>query len=268
LKDKDIKTTDNTQKKKKSLLLIALKRHKVGLLVVILLLCLSSTLAWFIYNTTVNLALTGKVKAWNVSFDTSETGGTAIFTLPDLYPGMPAVTHSDSDPCDMDHHCIAISNNGELSADASLVVKYLYLFGEEQTGNYTVTPSSDGTYTISSEDYPFNLKFKFGSTSIAAGEVTDLYFTLDWPYEKTNADYTTECPTATTHAYCTDYDTYLKHYDAIDTAVGEQSYEFNESGTTVTLPTELELTPEEIARINRKSLIIVITVDFVQSTNP
>lgn len=267
-----MKMQENTdEKKKKSLLLVALKRHKIGLLIVILCIMLSSTLAWFIYNTTVNVALTGRVKAWNISFSTDDTGGTAVFRLTDLYPGMPAVTRDDSTPCNMENNCVLISNDGDIAADVSLVVKYFYLFGEKQTLNedYTLTLLDDGSYKISGENYPFNLKFKIGSETLDVDHSTELYFTLDWPYEKTEDEYDEECPTTTTYTYCTSYDTYLRYYDAIDTEVGERAYLFKDNPVEIEMPEGVDADSEEgqaLAEFGNYALGVMLTIDFVQST--
>ena len=261
---------EKEQNKKKSLLFVALKRHKIGLLIVLLCITLSSTLAWFIYNTTVNVALTGRVKAWNISFSTDDTGGTAVFRLTDLYPGMPSITRDDSTPCNMENNCVLISNDGDIAADVSLVVKYFYLFGEKQVLNedYELTVLDDGTYKISGDKYPFNLMFKIGSETLEVDHSTELYFTLDWPYEKTESDYRTECPTVTTHTYCTNYDTYLRYYDAIDTEVGEKSYLFNHSTVEIEMPTGVDADSEEgraLAEFGNYALGIMLTIDFVQA---
>ena len=135
--------------------------------------------------------------------------------------------------------------------------------------DYTITELDDGTFKISGDSYPFDLKFKIGAEKLETDHSTELYFTLDWPYEKSNQDYTLECPTTTTKPYCTNYDTYLKHYDEADTLVGEHAYLFKDNPVEIELPPGIAADSEEgaaLSEFGHYALGIMISIDFVQST--
>lgn len=258
----------STSKSKTDLLIIALKRHRFSFFIVLLMLSVSTVLAWFIYNYTVDFTMKAHVKAWNIMLGDQEGEGEAVFSLSDIYPGVSEFSFDGQTTCTsaISDNCVLITNNGELSANASLVVKSFTLFGEEQElgTDYTLSgPDEDGIYTISGE-YPFSIRFKMSSvtcseydidgttclsyvTTLEPGKDVSLFFSFKWPYEKD--DYDTECGDSSTLDYCKTEDAYTEYYDELDTYYGEKSYEYKS---------------EEDADSDKKSLIITLTIDFVQ----
>ena len=227
---------NNKKDNKKSLLLIAIKRHKVGLLVVILLCMLSSTLAWFTYNTQVETdVFSNKVRAWKIdvsSIDAQENK--ILIDLNELYPGRTSIVYDSSADCDEENHCITITNEGEMDGRISLIFDKIMLFGEEEdSSSYSITKKDVGNgeeYLITG--YAFSLKFVvLDKTIYRAGSSTGtsntkLYYELEWKYEKEQADFNSECESSA-EDYCTDLASFIDHYDTIDTALGERAYDYH-----------------------------------------
>ena len=208
MEEKDIKTIREDKKnKKKNILLLILKKHKIGLLIVLFFIFASSTMAWFIYNKTVDMGLHAHVKTWDVMLGDGQDD-TYEFRISDLYPGMPDAQDE-----------VSIINNGEMTADLSIDFKSITLFGEEQVEgvDYTVVRSADGkTFTISG--YPFNLSFSLGNDTIETNESSNLSFLLTWDYERDDAScFIDDEGNSTTENQC----------DLEDTRYGERSYEFS-----------------------------------------
>ncbi len=233
-----MKKQDNKKASNKSLLLIAVKRHKVGLLIVILLCMLSSTLAWFTYNTQVETdVFSNKVKAWKIdvsSIDDDE--GKILIDLNELYPGRTSIVYDANADCDEDNHCITITNEGEMDGKISLIFDKIELFGaEESSTSYTITKKDVGSgeeYDVTG--YAFSLKFVIlNKTVYRAGSnvgpsTTKLYYELEWKYEKEQSDFDSECATSA-EDYCTNLASFIDHYDTIDTALGERAYEYHKT---------------------------------------
>ena len=214
--------------KKRNILFVVLKKHKIVLLLLLFFGFASTSFAWFIYNKTVDMSIHGHVKSWDVVIGEGEEG-THEFKISDLYPGMDSSTDK-----------INIVNNGEVSADLSINIKSITLFGEVQSeDDYQVTVSADGrVFTI--EGYPFDLHFEIADKQIASNGVSQLSFELVWDYENDEA----ECMVTD------DTGTYNK-CDREDTELGEKSYEFSSN-------------PDNA---QESSLVIELTIDIVQS-NP
>lgn len=222
----------NTKEKEKNkkILFIVLKKHKLGILLVLFLMLVSSTMAWFIYNKTVDMGLQTHVKSWNVSLGDGEEG-TYEFKISDLYPGMDNATDS-----------VDVVNSGELNSSVNIEVKSITLFGELQVEDvdYTVLITDNGTkFTING--YPFKLGFTLGTSTINAGGKSSLSFELVWDYENDEA----EC-------MVTENDITYNKCDREDTILGEKSYEFSNN-------------PDNK---DKSSLVIELKMNFVQDTNP
>lgn len=267
---KDNQSTSN----KKAILLRALKKHKIGLLLVLLMLMLSTTLAWFVYNTVVDMSLQAHVKAWQIKInDKTTTRETAVFELDDLYPGMKSITFDDtvdisSIDCSTTKSCILVTNAGEMDADINLNVDSYYLFGELQE-NYTFSlDDKTGIYTLSGSDndgnvYPFKLQFGIygidDKTKLKVNESAVVYFTFSWIYEKSEDDYNSYCMDNADSEFCTDtengYQNYVDYWNNIDTIYGENSYDFNQT---------IDEDAEEAYK--KKSFVITLGIDFSQDT--
>ena len=229
---------NNKKLDNKSLILIAIKKHKLGLLIVILLCTLSTTLAWFTYNTQVEMqAFSNKVKAWKIDVSSiDEEENKILIDLEELYPGRTSIIYDSSDDCDEDNHCITITNSGEMDGSISLIFDSIVLFGEEEDeSNYTISKKTVGDgeeYVING--YAFNLKFVvvdkivYKEGSATGTSETRLYYELEWKYEKEQADFDEECEDSS-DTYCESLEKYIDYYDTIDTALGERSYEYHKT---------------------------------------
>lgn len=225
----DMNHNSQDSKKNKNILFIVLKKHKIVLLFILFFAFASTSLAWFIYNKTVDMSIHAHVRAWDVVLGDGEEGSYE-FRIADLYPGMPDSTDS-----------INIVNNGELGADLSISIKSITLFGELQSeDDYTLTVSDDGK-TFIVEGYPFDLRFEVGSSTIAAGGKSALRFELTWDYENDEPECTVTDDTGT-----------YNQCDREDTLLGEKSYEFSSN-------------PDNA---DQSSLVIELSIDIVQTTTP
>jgi len=259
---------------KKAILLRILKKHKIGLLLVLLMLMMSASLAWFVYNTVVDMDLQAHVKAWQIKVnDETTTKETAVFELDDLYPGMESITFdstvdvSEVD-CSSAKNCISVTNAGEMNADINLTVDSFYLFGELQE-NYTFTLDDEtGVYTLSGSDndgvvYPFELQFGIygidDKTKLKVDESAVIYFMFSWTYEKSEEDYNDYCTNNADSTFCTDtengYQDYVDYWNDIDTVYGENSYEFNQN---------IDEDAEESYK--KKSFVVTLGIEFLQDT--
>lgn len=221
------KTKQHDSKNNRNILLIVLKKHKLSLFILLFFCCASTTFAWFIYNKTVDMSLNAHVKSWDVVLGDEGNEGEYVFQISDLYPGMETSTDS-----------INVVNNGEVSADMSITIKSITLFGVEQTADdYTLEVSPDGTEFVVT-GYPFELKFKIASKSIASGGKSQLSFELVWDYENDEPECTV-----------TDENGTYNICDREDTELGEMSYEFSSN-------------PDNV---DKSSLVIDLGIEIVQS---
>lgn len=229
---KDMQNIENKEKlhdsKKKNILFVVLKKHKIVLLFLLFFAGASVSFAWFIYNKTVDMSIHAHVRSWDVVLGDGNEGSHE-FQISDLYPGMETSTDR-----------INIVNNGEVSADLSIDIKSITLFGEVQSeDDYTVIVSDDGKlFTI--DGYPFDLHFTIADTTLESGSVSELSFELIWDYENDEPECTVTDDSGT-YNIC----------DREDTELGEKSYEFSSNPDNDGEP----------------SLIVELSIDIVQS-NP
>lgn len=229
---KDMQNIENKEKlhdlKKKNILFVVLKKHKIVLLFLLFFAGASVSFAWFIYNKTVDMSIHAHVRSWDVVLGDGDEGSHE-FQISDLYPGMETSTDR-----------INIVNNGEVSADLSIDIKSITLFGEVQSeDDYTVIVSDDGKlFTI--DGYPFDLHFTIADTTLESGSVSELSFELIWDYENDEPECTVTDDSGT-YNIC----------DREDTELGEKSYEFSSNPDNDGEP----------------SLIVELSIDIVQS-NP
>ncbi len=225
--NKNVDTSVSDKKKTSNILITVLKRHKIIILLLILFTTLSSTMAWFIYNTTVDMSLQAHVKTWNVYLGEGGVDGVYEFKISDLYPGMADVTDN-----------VDIVNNGEVSASVAVDIKKITLFGVEQVEgvDYTLEIANNGTEFII-KGYPFNLIFYLGNTALASGGKSAMSFNLTWDYDND------------TDPNCTVDATGMNSCDLLDTQFGERAYAFSSN-------------PDNEGK---SSLVIDLALDIVQT---
>lgn len=214
--------------KKDNIIITVLKKHKIGILLVIFLCMVSSTFAWFVFNKTVDMALTTHVKAWNIELGDEDEEDTYVIEIADLYPGMATINTASGGG-------IPITNSGEIAADISVDIVSITLFGELQKAgeDYILEKrqnNSETEFVVSG--YPFILTFKLSSDYLVSGASTALNYSLEWVYENTDPS-----------CYKTDEDgeTY-NQCDIDDTYYGEKSYDFSiESPNSSSLVIEMKM---------------------------
>ena len=213
----DLTITNDSQKvvDTKNILLTVLKRHKIGLLIIILLVMISSTFAWFIYNTAVDVSLNAHVKTWNIELGNEGNEDVYEIKIEALYPGMATIDTS------LSNSGIPIHNAGEVAAVISINITSITLFGVEQVAgtDYVLEKSADGkTFTV--KGYPFVLKFLLDSSDLGVNAVSALNYTLEWDYDNSEPECMKDANGNTlTYNRC----------DMEDTVMGEKSYEFSQS---------------------------------------
>lgn len=219
--EKNQKDSHETNKK---ILITVLKKHKIGILVVIFLIMVSSTFAWFIYNRTVDMALHAHVRAWNIELGDDMGEEVYEIAIDALYPGMASIDTSQSADGG-----IPIVNNGEVTANVSILINSLTLFGEIQIPgeDFTLEVSDDGK-TFIVKGYPFVLTFTLDASQVTGnGGKSALNYSLVWDFDNDEA----ECM-LDEDGNPIDYN----RCDAEDTALGEASYEFAEANKDVANP--------------------------------
>ena len=141
----DLTITNDSQKvvDNKNILLTVLKRHKIGLLIIILLVMISSTFAWFIYNTAVDVSLNAHVKTWNIELGNEGNEDVYEIKIEALYPGMATIDTS------LSNSGIPIHNAGEVAAVISINITSITLFIVTLFVVIEVSPVSFNELTIS-----------------------------------------------------------------------------------------------------------------------
>ena len=202
------------KKPKTNILLSVLKKHKLGILIITLMALLSSTMAWFIYNRSVDLMLTAKVKAWDIEIGEGGTQEDSYeIKIDALYPGMENIDTV------VTKNGVPVHNTGEVPAILTDDVYSITLFGEEQKQgeDYRVEKSADGR-TFKIVGYPFNISFILKENRIEPGQRSSLDYKLYWDYEHNEPECTQDIDGSQL-----DYN----KCDMEDTKLGEASYIFN-----------------------------------------
>ena len=167
-----------------------------------------NTYAWFLYVNTVSGDLTAHVDAWQVAFEVDEeiVQEEFVFDIAHAYPGMSNASKT-----------VTIVNQGERTAQIDYEIKSarilddVYISTEAAASGTTVptgatTMSAAALLTKLQTDYPFNISFTGGGSTVATnGGTGALTITFSWAYESGN--------------------------DVLDTSYGTGSYDYYQSNS-------------------------------------
>lgn len=217
LKKADKKTLNTKSKPKRRKISSKKKRKgeiKIRTILLLLFTLLANTYAWFIYNTTISSKLDVHIKSWEFELEAGDNVEDFIFTVEEIYPGMPDETST-----------IEAHNKGETDAKLTCNIKHIKILDED----FYAPPELDAdrvqgiTYYTPQQlldkllnDYPFKIEIYINGTLytgtddviIAANSpTTTIQYKVSWPYETGTGDE-------------------IVANDAIDTEWGERAYEY------------------------------------------
>ncbi len=176
-----------------------------------------NTYAWFNINEGVKIGgLQGEVTSWDVSYYVNEDENeildeTAIFTIDELYPGMP--NRED---------IVRIYNRGKSSTSIKYELISIKVFGQEileqLKAENGITTDGNTTHIFSDDTkYPFNISYTYDKTRLDGQYVDDettpdahatVKFNVNWAYEAGSDDNEKEAR------------------DILDTKFGKDAYNF------------------------------------------
>lgn len=190
---------------------------RITLLLVFSVILIVNTYAWFQINQEMKLGgLEADVTPWDVSYyvnnDENEIlDQTAIFTIDELYPGMPEK-----------EDVVHIYNLGETSTSIKCEVMSIKLFGEEiidqvKAENEIVTEGMTTSILADKTKYPFNITYTadrlrldgvYVDNTTTPNANATIKFNANWTYEEGNNDAEKQTK------------------DMLDTEFGKNAYEF------------------------------------------
>jgi hypothetical protein len=180
------------------LLKIIVKRVRISTLILLLISFTSTTFAWFVYATKINVGLTAHIETWDVKFTADDNNITEYvnFVIPDLYPGM--TDYEDG---------ITAYNFGEKQATISYEIISAKVLGTVYTVDGT-TLTTDQLSNILATDFPFKIELELTNDTISPNTGTTRFnIDVTWPYESGD--------------------------DESDTYWGKKSYEFTNNNPTL-----------------------------------
>lgn len=181
-------------------------------MIILLVLLVVNTFAWFLMNTKSALSMNVHIDSWHITFTDEDDVESQEFeiVIDRAYPGMDDYSRT-----------FTITNTGERNA----VLTYSVI--KARLLNDTYTASDDGPYShediedMLENDLPFHFTFAFSDTELGhtTGHNSETFtVTMHWDFEADNIN---------------DIDA----QDAIDTAWGENVYDYYQAHNNDTLPT-------------------------------
>ena len=170
---------------------------RISLLILFSVILIINTYAWFSAQKEIKISgLEGEVTSWDVYYyvnsDTNEIlNQTAIFTIDELYPGMP--NRED---------IVRVHNIGKASTNIKYELVSVKVFGQEVLDQLKTSgeiQTSGNTTNIFSKDtnYPFNVSYTYDKTKLTGTYAQDgsnpngeaiFKFNVSWAYEGTGTD--------------------------------------------------------------------------------
>lgn len=214
LNSNNSKSKRKSSKKKNQKFVGRLKsRLQIKTVLILLLTLIVNTYAWFIYISTVSLEMSMHIKSWDFDISNANDDEKYVFTVEQLYPGMPEASEDFS-----------ATNNGEAAAKLGCEISSVQILDDVYKINTDYTDSNGDIFQYTSKDlldkimndYPFKVNIYIddvlydGTQEIImnTGDNKTITFKVVWPFE-----------TGTTDDEKTDN-------DAIDTEWGKKSYEY------------------------------------------
>lgn len=172
-------------------------KKAIILILIVIFLLLTSTYAWFIFNSDVNLAINTRVKSWTIEFkeDGQVLENEVELEIDSIYPGMQE-----------QYKNITIENKGEIAAEIEYEVTAIELFGERKAIGENCSKEEFENYM---NTLPFIINVKLNDSIIESdGKEANCRITFNWPFGD-------------------EENTQISNKDEIDTKIGIHAYEFN-----------------------------------------
>ncbi len=180
-------------------------------MVILLVLLVVNTFAWFLMNTKTQLSMNVHIDSWHITFKDDEDVESTYFeiVIDRAYPGMEDFTK-----------VFTITNTGERDATLSYAVVEARLLDDSYIAD-DAGPTHEEIEEMLTNDLPFTFEFDFSDTSLGhtTGSNSETFtVTMSWAFEAADQSE-------------------IEAKDQLDTAWGENVYDYYETHANDTAPT-------------------------------
>ena len=180
-------------------------------MVILLVLLVVNTFAWFLMNTKTQLSMNVHIDSWHITFKDDEDVESTYFeiVIDRAYPGMEDFTK-----------VFTITNTGERDATLSYAVVEARLLDDSYIAD-DAGPTHEEIEEMLTNDLPFTFEFDFSDTSLGhtTGSNSETFtVTMSWAFEAADSSE-------------------IEAKDQLDTAWGENVYDYYETHANDTAPT-------------------------------
>ena len=180
-------------------------------MVILLVLLVVNTFAWFLMNTKTQMSMNVHIDSWHITFKDDENVESTYFeiVIDRAYPGMEDFTK-----------VFTITNTGERDATLSYAVVEARLLDDSYIAD-DAGPTHEEIEEMLTNDLPFTFEFDFSDTSLGhtTGSNSETFtVTMSWDFEAADPSE-------------------IEAKDQLDTAWGENVYDYYETHANDTAPT-------------------------------
>lgn len=180
-------------------------------MVILLVLLVVNTFAWFLMNTKTQMSMNVHIDSWHITFKDDENVESTYFeiVIDRAYPGMEDFTK-----------VFTITNTGERDATLSYAVVEARLLDDSYIAD-DAGPTHEEIEEMLTNDLPFTFEFDFSDTSLGhtTGNNSETFtVTMSWDFEAADPSE-------------------IEAKDQLDTAWGENVYDYYETHANDTAPT-------------------------------
>ena len=180
-------------------------------MIILLVLLVVNTFAWFLMNTRTQLSMNVHIDSWHITFEDENHVESTYFeiVIDRAYPGMPDYTK-----------VFTITNSGERDAELSYSVVEARLLDESYIADPD-GPTHEEIENMLTTELPFYFSFEFSNTDLGhtAGSNSETFtVAMRWDYEAADSSE-------------------IEAKDQLDTAWGENVYDYYETHANDTAPT-------------------------------
>lgn len=180
-------------------------------MVILLVLLVVNTFAWFLMNTKTQMSMNVHIDSWHITFKDDENVESTYFeiVIDRAYPGMEDFTK-----------VFTITNTGERDATLSYAVVEARLLDDSYIAD-DAGPTHEEIEEMLTNDLPFTFEFNFSDTSLGhtTGSNSETFtVTMSWDFEAADPSE-------------------IEAKDQLDTAWGENVYDYYETHANDTAPT-------------------------------